>query len=279
MADYLHREDAPLTELQWEKLDEVVVATAKQHLVGRQFIPVFGPFGVGLQTIQHDVFDGTDQTCVNMTGDCDEAPLGTGQREYKRLPILHKDFQIHWRDIESSAQVGVPFDCSLAAAASFFVASTEDDMIFNGRPDLDIDGLLTVANRQTLSKGDWAEAGAIFADVVGASEKLGKAGFYGPYALVLSPKLYALSNRVYANTGVLEIEQVEKIADAGVYRSSQLGDDKALLISTGSQNMDLAISQDLTTAYLDTEKMNHVFRVMEILTLRIKRPGAICTFE
>lgn len=279
MSDYLNREDAPLTSEEWERLDNTVISTARKHLVGRRFIPVFGPFGVGMQTIQHDVFTGTNATCINMTGECDEEPLGSGKRDYRRLPILHKDFQIHWRDIESSHQFNVPFDCSLAAAAAFFVANAEDNLIFNGNSDLNVEGLLNAKGRNSISKGNWGDPGSIFDDVVQASEKLAEDGFYQPYALILSPKAYALANRVYANTGVLELEQIEKIADGGVFRSSILTGEQAVLISTGAQNMDLAISQDLTTAYLDVENMNHLFRVMEILTLRIKRPGAICTFE
>jgi len=37
------------------------------------------------------------------------------------------------------------------------------------------------------------------------------------------------------------------------------------------------VAQDLITAYLGPENMDHTFRLMEILALRIKRPGAICT--
>lgn len=279
MVEYLQRDEAPLQDGDWERVDETVVKTAKQHLVGRRFIPVFGPFGVGVQTIHHDVFEGMGDTCVNMTGDCDEEPLGAGERDYRRLPILHKDFQVHWRDIETAQKFGVPFDCSLAAAAAFFVATAEDRLIFHGRPELKIDGLLTAKGRTQLSMNDWTKPGTIFDDVAAASEKLASNSFYGPYALVLSPKLYAMANRVYENTGVLELEQIEKIANAGVFRSALLPDDKAMLVSTGAQNMDLAVAQDLVTAYLDTEKMNHVFRVMEVLTLRIKRPASICTFE
>lgn len=279
MADYLHRDDAPLSQAEWDRLDQTVVNTAKQHLVGRRFIPVFGPFGVGMQTIHHDSFSGTNPTCITMTGDCDEEPLGTQHRDYKRLPILHKDFQVHWRDIESSHQFGVPFDSSLAAAAAFFVANAEDALIFNGSHEHGIEGLLNCEKRNTIIKKDWNEPGSIFQDVVAAAEKLGQGGFYGPYALVVSPSVYALSNRVYENTGVLELDQVKRIVDAGVFRSSILKGNQAVVVSTGAQNMDIAISQDLITAYLDLDKMNHHFRVMEILTLRIKRPQSILTFE
>ena len=52
-----------------------------------------------------------------------------------------------------------------------------------------------------------------------------------------------------------------------------------LILATGSQNFDLAVAQDLTVAYLGPDKMNHPYRVLESVYLRIKRPGAICTLE
>lgn len=279
MNDYLARSDSPLTEKEWEKIDEIVVSTARTHLVGRKFIPVFGPFGVGQQVVANDLYSGEEGSNVDMSGDGESTPLGTGQRQYLQLPIIYKDFQIHWRDVETSRQQNMPLDCSLAAAATAFLADTEDDLIFNGRSDIGAEGILTVKNRNQLAKGDWNDPGKIFDDVVKAIEVLTTDGFYGPYALVLSPKLYALANRVYENTGRLELEQIKEVVMGGVFRSARLASDQAVLVSTGPQNMDLAVSQDLITAYIDTDNLNHVFRVMEMVALRIKRPASICTFE
>jgi len=36
------------------------------------------------------------------------------------------------------------------------------------------------------------------------------------------------------------------------------------------------VAQDLITAYMGNEGLDHLFRVMETLVLRVKRPGAIC---
>ncbi|HAN31087.1 MAG TPA: bacteriocin, partial [Myxococcales bacterium] len=51
----------------------------------------------------------------------------------------------------------------------------------------------------------------------------------------------------------------------------------AVVVSTGRENMDLAVGLDLTVAYLGAEKMNHPFRVLETVCLRIKHADAICT--
>jgi uncharacterized linocin/CFP29 family protein len=96
---------------------------------------------------------------------------------------------------------------------------------------------------------------------------------------MVSPQLYADLNRVFDNTGVLEIEQIEKLARRGVYATGILSEPTALLVDSGAQNMDVAVGLDLSTAYVESSNLNHRFRVLESVVLRIRRPGAICVFE
>jgi uncharacterized linocin/CFP29 family protein len=120
--------------------------------------------------------------------------------------------------------------------------------------------------------------GRAFADVVEGVRALTQAGFTGPYALAVSPRLYADLNRIFDDSGVLELEQVEKLARRGVYPTAVLPEPSALLIDSGGQNLDLAVGLDLSTAYVESSNLNHHFRVLESLVLRIRRPGSICTF-
>ena len=59
-------------------------------------------------------------------------------------------------------------------------------------------------------------------------------------------------------------------------RSALLDGDKGLVLSLGAFNFDLVIGQDLITAYQGNEGLDHSFRVLETLALRVKRAGAIC---
>jgi uncharacterized linocin/CFP29 family protein len=88
-----------------------------------------------------------------------------------------------------------------------------------------------------------------------------------------------LKRRRSVKTGVLEIETIRQLATDGVFQSNRLRGDSGVVISTGRENLDLAVAMDMTTAYLGAERMNHPFRVLESLILRIKHPDAICTLE
>jgi uncharacterized linocin/CFP29 family protein len=278
MSEFLMRENAPLSQEQWDKLDKTVVEVAKANLVGRRFIEVFGPLGAGMQSVSIDVFE-TSGGAIDLCGEEEDTMIKIKEKRLLPMPIVYKDFTIHWRDMESSKQLGLPFDTSVAAAASAFCAMAEDKLIFYGDKGLGHEGLLTVKGTKKLKRSDWMQEGKAFEDVVKATEALLSAGFYGPYALVVSPQLYATMNRVYKNTGILEIEQVKKLATGGVFQSPALKPEDALVVSVGPQNMDLAISQDLVTSYMGEDKMNYMFRVFEVIGLRIKQPGSICILE
>ena len=115
--------------------------------------------------------------------------------------------------------------------------------------------------------------------MVEATEALVSKGFYGPFAVVLSPALYAQTQRVAKGIGRLESKLIKDVAEGGLFRSPVLAEKEGLVLSLGAHNLDLAVAQDLITAYMGNEGLDHLFRVMESLVLRLKQPGAICILE
>lgn len=278
-ADLLNRSEAPLAEKEWEQIDRIVVQTARKMLVGRRFIHLTGPLGIGVQSVPNYVFTGTELGRIGTLMEADPQPVRPARRFDLVLPVIYKDFWLLFRDIETSRQFGIPHNLSSAAAAAAFVAQREDDLIFNGSAELGQDGLTTLPDRRVLDLLDWGEPGNAFQNAVGAVQDLVASGFFGPFAMIVNPGLFAKMTRVFANTGVLEIEQVRKIMSAGVFQTPVLADNVALAVSTGPQNFDLLVGQDFSVAYLSQQDLNHPFRVLESLVLRIHRPGAIVTLE
>jgi len=277
--DFLMRDQSPLTDQEWEQIDKAVVGVAKRQLVARRFIEIFGPLGAGMQSVPVETYAGGSRGEIAVLGGEDTQPVRAVKRVLTAAPVIFKDFSLHWRDLEATRRLGLPFDASAAAAASAFCCFREDELVFNGAPELGLHGLMTVPDRNTSPRGDWTQPGAGFQSVVTAVEKLVSAGFYAPYALVISPRMHALLHRTYMNSGVLEIDHVRRLMDGGVFQTPVLGDDRGVVVALGPHNLDIAVVQDLVTAYLGPNGMDHEFRVMESIALRIKRPGAICTLE
>jgi uncharacterized linocin/CFP29 family protein len=241
------RKDAPLSADEWQQLDKVVTSTARQILIGRRFIELAGPMGAGAEIV----------------------PVGTGsERRFLQLELIEESFSLAWRDMEASRKTGVLLELGPAAVASAICARREDEMILSE---------LLQAAEKSVPLGDWNEPGAALADVVAATQALVADGFYGPYAVLLSPTLYAQTQRVAKGMGRLVSKLIKDVAEGGLFRSPLVQAKSGLVLSMGPHNLDLVVGQDLTTAYVGNEGLDHHFRVLETLALRVKRPGAICS--
>ncbi len=260
MADYLLRDQVPLKEEYWEMIDVVVTESAKKRLVGRRFINIAGPLGGGAKFVPKPVLSGIK-----------EGEIEIEKSEILDIPIISRDFKLKWRDIEAAEQYSMPLELAPIAVASAFCAQQEDEMIFNG--------LMNAKGCNSVVAQDWNVSGNAFQNVVSAIEKLTSEGFYGPYAMAVSPTLYAAMHKVYNGTGMLEIAMIRELVSDGVFQSHTIKGNGAIVLATGTENFDLVIGQDLITAYLGPDGMDHCFRVFETAVLRIKRPGSICIFS
>jgi len=278
--DFLHREEAPLTQSQWEDIDKIVIKTAKKTLIGRKFIEITYIADPSVQHFFYDIIDtGEGNGACGLFGEENCGTVKVKKRKILSLPIIYQDFKIHWRDIENAKKHNIPLDLSIPATAATKVSIAEDTFIFHGDPSIECPGLLNINGRNIIKQRDWNSNGEAFRNFIEAIEKLIEKGFYQSYALILHPKDFTKLHRVLHNTGVLEINQIKELFDIGVFTTPVIPQNKAVIVSTGLENMELFITQDMITAYLSYENMEHYFRILEILALRIKRPEAICTIE
>jgi uncharacterized linocin/CFP29 family protein len=128
-----------------------------------------------------------------------------------------------------------------------------------------------------VSRGDWSKYGQAYRDVVRASEVLLEHNHHRPFALAVSAHDYARLVQQREGQFAPEIDAIMRLCDDGVYTSPAIPNGSALMLSTGDQNVDIAVPEDLTIAFLGEQDQDYPFRVYECLALRIKRPKAICT--
>lgn len=279
MLPFLGHEDSPLRPDEWAAVTESVIEVARRTLVCRRFVDLYGPLGAGVQAVASDEFRGVGPGATDLVGDALTAPVFSDRRSFKTIPLVYKDFVLHWRDLEAARSHNLPLDVSAAAGAAAFCAQREDQLLLFGDDRLGHAGLTNVDGRAQVPLRDWSVAGSGYQNLVEATERLLANGHYGPYAVVTSPRLYAALHRVFEKTGVLEIETIGQLAADGVFQSHLLRGESAVVVATGRENLDIAVAMDLSVAYLGRERMNHPFRVLESLLLRVKHPDAICTIE
>lgn len=267
MENILLRGDAPLTPEQWQLIDTTVGETIGRILVGRRVLDLYGPLGFGAYTVPLYTY-----------GSEEGEPVRAKIVRQLSMSTLMKAFVVTAKDLELMNS-GQPFDTAPVAAAATQMALAEDTVIFNGDAVEGAAGLLTVEGRLVLPLGDWDEEGKALADVTTATATLISEGFYPPYSVAMHPLLYAKLQRVYGKRGILEIELLERQATGGVFTSPTLPTDKVLVVAAQAQYVDLAIGLDISTGFVETTNLEHHFRIMETLALRIKQPGAVCTLE
>ena len=270
--DYLSRDAAPFADDFWQQLDNTITETASKILQGRRFVPIYGPLGIGVTNIELDDVENLKEVANN-------GIIFTAGRSYIQIPTLYTDFILSAKDMQTSQHSGYPVDLAQAINAAEQAAIQEDKFIFFGNDTLKIDGLFTAAGTQKITKTDWNVGENSFKNIAEAINLLVKEGIYSSYSLLISPDLYLQMQRIQPGTGILEIDRVKKLLHKRVFVSPVLGKEKALLISADARNIDLAIGQDLQTAYLEQTELNHKFRLLETIRLRIKRPKSIIQFE
>ena len=236
-------------------------------LIGRQILDLYGPLGFGAYTVPLYTY-----------GAKEGEPIRAKISRQLSMSTLMKEFVITVKDLELM-NAGQPFDTAPIAAAATQMARAEDALIFNGDAEEGAEGLLNATGRQTLALGDWDQEGQALTDIAAATAKLISEGFYSPYYVAMHPTLYAKLQRVYGRRGIMEVELLERQATGGVLASPSLSLDKVLIIAAQTQYVDLAVGLDLATGFVETADLEHHFRLMETLALRIKQPGAICTLE
>jgi uncharacterized linocin/CFP29 family protein len=272
--------ELPLVQEQADQMLQAAVREVRRTVIGRRVISLFGPLGAGVESVPLETIKEDHPAEIDLEGRPDPKPITTHEKEtYIRVPLVYKDFLLHWRDVQWSLDMKAPLDLTNAVRAAHQVADAEDDLIFNGNHELKLHGLLNYPGTLNIKGSDWKIAGAPAKDVYAAISKLLQADHHFPYALVTSVDMYEALLKPVKESPALELEQLGKLFEDGIMWSPQIPAGTAAVISTGVQNFDIAVAEDLQIAYLGPADMNYRFRVYESLALRVKRPNAICVIQ
>ena len=74
--EFLMRDDVNLSAEQWQSIDSAVIQAARNVLVGRKFLQIYGPLGAGAQSVNVDVLTPAEKGSVDFFGEEEEAGVG-----------------------------------------------------------------------------------------------------------------------------------------------------------------------------------------------------------
>ena len=257
-SKYLAREEAPIECDTWKMLEAAMVEVARSVLAGRRLLDVEGPYGFGLKSmpledveLQQDLFA--------------SAALP--------VPSIQVGFMLGKRDLAAYERDGLPPNLKPLIDATIRAAELEDTLILKGASHLW--GLLSVKGSKTQSLSPWSELGDAAGDIINAVTALDSAGYHGPYVVALAPTRYNLLLRRHPAGNLSELEHLQTIATAGVFKAPVL-EKGGLIFNTGRIYASVVLGQDMSIAFIGPTKENLEFAIVESLALVVRRPGAIC---
>ena len=151
---------AQLTDEELRYIQDRVVETVQPMLVGRRLFPVFTLPHCGFITVRGYRRTDMSQARISLYGQGKNKDRSIKTAYDVTVPVIHKEFQISWRDLEATRNQGLPLDTQELENAARQVAEEEDKLLLSGEYTgwraLGIEGLATATNRNTeASAGAW----------------------------------------------------------------------------------------------------------------------------
>lgn len=286
---------AILTDEEINYIDTKIVETVRPILIGRSLFPV-SPLGhAGYRIVTFYTQGDMSAAVIDMDGQQESQDLAPLSPETVKIPVIHKETALMWRDLAMARANGTPIDVAQAKNAARQVAEEEDMLLLTGHTllhnFLGIEGLLSATGRNTTAGGEWVDMTApatpvlnCLAYISAAITELETDGHYGPYKLLLTPTARArlrcadtaLDQWAFKSVGDL-IGGVENIlVSPNLYAADDGIADSAAVIEPGEDNFDLLVGEDMHTINHIERNKNIWLQVREVVAPRIRRPAAIC---
>lgn len=283
------RANAVLTKDEWIQFDTAVLEVARSRLFAVQDL-----LARGLRTPIANALGVTRVEWQRM-GDMSAAEVtmsGISESENDRvvfditglpIPIIHKDFTINLRALETSRRNNMPLDTTQAQVASRKVNEQIESMLFNGATVLGtnntIYGFTTAPNRSTGSvTATWntATGAQIVGDVLAMITKAYADNMYGPFVIYTSLNAginmqndFNATNNAQGLTIMQRVMQIQGIE--AIKPTVELTGNNVIMAQLTSDVVDMLDGLEPTTVQWETHGGFVIhFKVLAIMVPRVR---------
>ncbi len=202
-----------------------------------------------------------------------------------KLPVIHKEFLLNWRDIDISRRQGPSILDDSIRTATRMVAEAEDRLLISGECTtwgaLGIEGLFTATGRfSQAASGAWP-ANAVH-DINDARAHLQSHGFVGIEPIMIAPPAlvkcldgYIANTAVTYRQSILNNNLLSGIIESPNAYAADCGVDSAIFVIPGMGNFWAWQGVALETVLWSDKVRNIYGSVRETITPAIGRPEAI----
>jgi uncharacterized linocin/CFP29 family protein len=283
--------NATLRKDEWEAIDARVNDVLRQRLT---IVDDLRSYGLVMPLSLGDILRVTerlnDMDAADVSYDGDTAPQRDRPdfgRDVIPVPVLSKDFQLNWRQLEASRKKSMALDTTSAGMAARKVRDKLQYVIVNGygagpganpangTDGQSIPGLINAANRLTQAKS--ASWGLAATDIIGDTQKMLKKAYdnylFGPFVLYVPKNSWAILQMDYSTAKGEKtfLERILAFSDIKSVRPlDDLPDDNVILIQMTEDVIDLSEAQAITTVQWDKNPFVTNFRVLTVAGPQIK---------
>lgn len=275
--------NATLRKDEWERLDQRVNEVLRDRLTVVDDLRSRGLVEpVSLGTIIRRTERLQDFDDAELSYDGDTAPQ-RDRPDYladtRPVPVISKDFDINWRQLEASRTHGDALDTTAAETSARKVMDRLQDLITNGASGgptgSGIPGLTDATNRLTDNSFDqWnGGSGTPIDDVESMLSSLYGRNLFGPFILYVPKNYWAFLQGDYNdNKGDRTfLERIEAFADIQTVRPlDALADHNLVMIQMTRDVIDLSEAQAVTTVQWEKNPFVTHFRVLQVAGPHIK---------
>jgi uncharacterized linocin/CFP29 family protein len=277
-----------LTDYEINYVETQIVKTVRPMLIGRQLMPTRNLPSAGYTKYTFYTENDMGQAVISMTGEEQNMDLVDLSEGSVNIPILSKDYMLHWRDVLKRREGGEDLNTQHAENAARQVAEEEDKLILTGEvastlawPAMGLQGLCTATNNLGASGGAWPTN--CVANVATAKQALRAQGFYGPYKLIVPSVIYGYLEKLISSTDKWYFQAIGELIGGvqnilisdNLIASDGAARDSALLIDVQPGNFELLVGADISNNLAQLPTMNYQGKVWEAVVPVIKRPASI----
>jgi len=279
-----------LEEDEWETLDETVFRVAQETLTAVQDLRNAGltrSISLATQIDKWQTTNDFEEADVDMSG----TTGGESQRtayttEGVPVPIVHSDFNVSMRELESSRNMGDDLETLNAAKASRQVSEKLEDLLFNGweavtdgnSNSYNLYGYLSHPDRNTVSGSDFGTAANVRPAIVESAEALSADNYNydsgrGSW-LYLNSTQYdeLLQDDPDDDSTDSLLETMQSTFDwLTIQRADKVPAGTGVMVKPQQEVVDLSVAEDIQTVQWEEQGgMELYFKVMAAMAPRLK---------
>jgi uncharacterized linocin/CFP29 family protein len=274
----LRREQAPITPVAWKRIDDDARDVLRTNLTARQVVDVDGPHGwryaavnLGRATERKGVIEaekGAERdAAAPRKAAANVVRLAT--RDVLPMIELRVDFRVSAEELRTLDRGADDIDLDSLDEACRALAAQEDRLVFEGLPEVGMQGICPQAVKGELKDTPQETAAGILDGV----EELRRRGVDGPYGVMMGPEDYARLAETVGEGGAPLLTYLERLIDGTVLRSDHL--EGALVFRREGGDWILTLGRDVSIGYAGHAGDDIDLYLQESLAVRAVDPEAV----